>query len=248
MPNLAAHIELASLVADRLQRPALNGNLGYFLLGSTAPDIRAITKSDREDYHFAPLAFRSVGAGVHGMFAAHPELRTPSKQLTPTTAFMAGYMTHLLYDETWIVEMFRPYFGNRDVFDDEVEGKVLDRAVQLDLDRRARPLVIRSLPNVEAATECVDVPFLAADLLNRWRSWVLDFVGRDFSWERLRFMASRVARGVESHPAHEVAADFLNAMPESIDRLYRRVHIEDVSRFKDRAVETVSRSIEGYLR
>ena len=146
MPNLPAHIELAAMVAERLGPSALDGNLGYFLLGSTSPDIRAITKADRQDYHFAPLSFESVGAGVDGMLSAHPELRDAAGRDGPTGAFVAGYMTHLIYDETWIVEMFRPCFGNSGVFADEMEGKVLDRALQLDLDRQAQPRVAASLP------------------------------------------------------------------------------------------------------
>ena len=77
MPNLPAHIELAAMVAERLGPSALDGNLGYFLLGSTSPDIRAITKADRQDYHFAPLSFESIGAGVDGCWPPTPSFESP---------------------------------------------------------------------------------------------------------------------------------------------------------------------------
>ena len=55
MPNLATHIALAQQAAGRLQHPTIEANVGHFLLGSTTPDVRAISRGSREDYHFAPL-------------------------------------------------------------------------------------------------------------------------------------------------------------------------------------------------
>ena len=57
MPNLATHIDLAQQAAGRLQHPTIEANVGHFLLGSTTPDVRAISRGSREDYHFAPLDF-----------------------------------------------------------------------------------------------------------------------------------------------------------------------------------------------
>ena len=247
MPNLPAHIELAAMVAERLGPSALDGNLGYFLLGSTSPDIRAITKADRQDYHFAPLSFESVGAGVDGMLSAHPELRDAAGRDGPTGAFVAGYITHLIYDETWIVEMFRPYFGNSGVFADEMEGKVLDRAMQLDLDRQAQPRVAASLPAIAGASGRIDVEFLPSDELVQWRDWVVEFVGRGFSWDRLDFLARRAARGGDLQHALKVADDFLGGMPGSIEELYRLVGPGRVKRFKAGALEAATARVEEYL-
>ncbi len=234
------------MVAERLGSSALDGTLGYFLLGATSPDIRAITKADRQDYHFAPLSFESVGAGVDGMFAAHPELRAAGWG-GPTSAFVAGYMTHLIYDETWIVEMFRPCFGNRDVFADETEGKVLDRALQLDLDRQAQPRAAASLPAIGGASGSVDVRFLQSDELARWRDWVVEFVGRGFSWDRLDFMARRASAGADPQPFVEVADAFLDGMPGSMEELCRRVGPGRVARFKARALDAATAYAEDYL-
>ena len=247
MPNLPAHIELAAMVAERLGPSALDGNLGYFLLGSTSPDIRAITKADRQDYHFAPLSFESVGAGVDGMLSAHPELRDAAGRDGPTGAFVAGYMTHLIYDETWIVEMFRPCFGNSGVFADEMEGKVLDRALQLDLDRQAHPAIAESLPAIAGASGSVDVKFLPAEALAEWRPWVVEFVGRGFSWDRLNFMARRAAAGGDPQPFLKIADDFLGGMPGSIEELYSLIDPGRVERFKAGALETATACVEDYL-
>ena len=235
------------MVAERLGPSALDGNLGYFLLGSTSPDIRAVTKADRQDYHFAPLSFESIGAGVDGMLKAHPELRAAWGRGGSTGAFVAGYITHLIYDESWIVEMFRPCFGNSGLFADEMKGKVLDRALQLDLDRQAHPAVASLLPAIAGASGSVDVKFLPAEALAEWRSWVVEFVGRGFSWDRLNFMARRAAGGGDPQPALKIADDFLGGMPESIEDLYRLVGPGRVARFKADAIEKATTRVEEYL-
>ena len=58
MPNLIAHLGIASGAAERLNNQIINKNLGPFLLGSVSPDIRIITKNRRDDTHFVDLNFR----------------------------------------------------------------------------------------------------------------------------------------------------------------------------------------------
>ena len=245
MPNLITHIDFARRAAYRLNLTTIDSYMGYFLLGSTAPDIRAITRRTREEYHFASLGFDSVGAGIDGLFAAHPHL---SECNGPTRAFVAGYITHLVLDEAWVVEMYRPYFGNRDVFEDEVHGNVIDRAFQLELDRLSQEAVANGVPLLAEATNSVDVGFIPKETLADWQEWVVEFIQRDFTWERLRFMARRVAAGDESHPAHQVADDFLKAIPVSLDRMFEQVTRDDLSRFRDRAVVTLARAVGDYVR
>ena len=247
MPNLPTHIDLAHQAAVRLGHPTVDSNIGYYLLGSTTPDMRAMTRRTREEYHFAPLDFEAVGAGVEGLFAAHPHLLPDSESVGATRAFVAGYMTHLVLDEAWIVEMFRPCFGNLDVFHDDVDGKVMDRALQLELDRLSHKAVKSAVPLLAAATNSVDVGFISSETLNDWQRWVVEFVQRDFTWERLRFMARRIAAGDDSHPAHQVADDFLRAMPSSLERLFEYVPPDDLSRFRERVVETLADTVGDYL-
>ena len=156
-------------------------------------------------------------------------------------------MTHLIYDETWIVEMFRPYFGNSRVFADEMEGKVLDRAMQLDLDRRAHSRVAAALPAIAGTSESIDVQFLPSDELAQWRDWVVEFVGKGFSWDRLDFLARRAARGGDLQRALKLAEDFRQGVPGSIEELYRLIDPGSVERFKSRALETATACVEDYL-
>ena len=248
MPNLPAHIDFAYETARRLGNDNLDANLGYFFLGSTSPDIKIITRKRREDYHFATLDFESPGAGVDGLFRSHPHLVSASDHDGPTQAFVAGYITHLVSDEAWIVDMFRPFFGNSDVFEDDVRGNVMDRALQLELDRRAFQAAGDVSASLEAATDGVGVGFISSETLADWRKWVLSFMERGFSWDRLRFMARRVAGGDEGHPAHLVAAEFLDSMPGSLERLCQMDPRCDLAAFKDRTVQTLVRAVGDYLK
>lgn len=247
MPNLPAHMALAHQALETLGHPSLGGYRGYFLLGSTAPDMRSMTKKRRADYHFAELSFQSVGDGVRGLFQAHPHLAAMSNGDGATRAFVAGYITHLVLDESWIVEMYRPYFGNPEVFGDCVYADVMDRALQLDLDRLLQGTVATGFPQFGDVNEEIDVGFIPAETIADWHRWVLEFMGREFTWERLRFMARRVSSGDDEHPAHGVADAFLRDLPESLDRLYSYVPRAELSSFRRRAVSTMTNAIEEYL-
>ena len=74
MPNLPMHIHLANAVAEQLDRGYVFDHKGAYYLGSTAPDIRAMTRWPREQTHFAPLSVEEVGTGTKTMFQMHPEL------------------------------------------------------------------------------------------------------------------------------------------------------------------------------
>ena len=247
MPNLPAHIDFAHQAARNLGHLALEANTGHFLLGSTSPDIRVITRKGREEYHFAPLDFDEIGAGLEGLFGSHPELAPASSHDAPTQAFIAGYITHLIADEIWIVDMYRPYFGNPEVFEDEVSGKVLDRALQLELDRQAWGTVTSTRAQLEGASDGVDLGFISAETLADWRQWVLTSLDRGFSWDRLRFMARRIAAGDDAHPAHGVAEEFVQTMPQSLERLYQLVPRHRLADVKERTVEELVRVVGDYL-
>ena len=181
------------------------------------------------------------------MFEARPELRVASNHDEPTQAFVAGYITHLMVDETWITRMFRPYFGDRSVFDDETEGHVMDRVLQLELDRQSWETVDSTLTLLTSATRRVGVGFIPQETLDEWREWVTGHLKGGFSWERLRFMARRIAAGDETHRAHRLANDFLREMPESLDELHNVVSRSDLESFKCCTVDTLAQTVSEYL-
>ena len=110
MPNLPMHIYLAHQVAEQLDWGYVYDHIGSFYLGSTSPDIRAMTKWPREQTHFAPLSVREVGTGTRTMFRNYPELLDESEQSRATRTFLLGYVCHLAADEVWITTVYRPNF------------------------------------------------------------------------------------------------------------------------------------------
>ncbi len=243
MPNLPAHIGLARDAADRIASPVIVGNMGYFLLGSTAPDMRAITKRTREHYHFAPLDFEQVGDGVGAMLESNPHLAGLDGR---KAAFVAGYISHIVLDECWITGVFRPAFVGAGAAPD-ARGLVLDRALQLELDRRTDGEG-EYLGLMRDASLPLDLGFVSDEEVAGWRSWVVEFLERDFSWERLRFMARRIARGDEAHAAHAVADELLRSTPESLEAMFEVVSRDELREFERRSVDTLCEHLEGYLR
>ena len=217
--------------------------MGYFLLGSTAPDMRAITKRPREHYHFASLDVQRVGDGVRAMLEYNPHLAGLDGR---KAAFVAGYISHIVLDECWITGVFRPAFGDAGTTPD-ARGLVLDRALQLELDRRTNG-VGEYLGLMRDAAVPLGLGFVSDEEVAQWRSWVVEFLERDFSWERLRFMARRIARADESHPAHAAADELLRSTPESLEAMFEVVSRDDLRDFARRSVDTLCEHIEGYLR
>ncbi len=247
MPNLPAHIQLAISGAAEVRHPDIDSHLGYFYLGATSPDIRALTKRARSEYHFVELDFESIGTGVETMFAAYPEMMDAAEHDGPTRAFIAGYITHLLADESYIVRMFRPYFGESGVFEDKELAKVWDRALQLDLDREVWVDVQRSVADTDFDPRKVSVRFLPSDDLLNWKDWVLRVVNGGFSWERLRFMAGRIAASDDRHPAYGHAEAFIESIGDSLESLYETVPRNRVAEFRAESIDTIVSGLRGYL-
>ena len=126
-------------------------------------------------------------------------------------------------------------------------GNVYDRALQLELDRQStRPPdaadLLSSLP-----VDDIEVGFIPTDTLSDWRDWVVSGLNREFTWERLRFMAGRISRGDESHPAHALADEFVRGVPEGLAGLYEHVPEESLDEYRERSVDALVKTIEEYL-
>ena len=247
MPNLPTHIQLAISAADRLRHADLDSNLGYFYLGATSPDIRALTKRARSEYHFVELDFEGIGDGVEAMFAAYPELMEAGERDGPMRAFIAGYISHLMADESYIVKMFRPYFRDPGAFESPTMAKVWDRALQLDFDRSVWDDARRSIARVDADAHNVHIRFLPQEDLLEWQKWVARVLEGGFSWERLRFMARRISAGDETHTAHDYADRFIESVDGSLQILYDHVPKSYVEEFKAEVVDTIVDSLKDYL-
>ena len=249
MPNLPMHIHLANAVAEQLDRSYVFDHLGSYFLGSTAPDIRAMTKMPREQTHFAPLSVEEVGTGTRTMFQMHPELR---EAMSPASrAFLAGYVCHLAADEVWITSVFRPHFDTDEesrLTDDKVEANIWDRAMQLDMDRQALPQITGDT-HPEKWLACsehdVSMPFFENGLLTEWKDRVGRFQVWEFTWDRLKGALNRLYRDDED--VQQTVGRFLEGMPRSLEQVYEKVPEGEVSAYQERALAATIAQVREFV-
>ncbi len=250
MPNPMFHIGLALDSRASLSHPVIENNLGSYLLGSCSPDIRIITHGDRGDTHFVPLDNQVLGTGTKNLFKAYPVLADASSLSERTQAFLAGYISHLMADEAWIIRMYRPYFTSGGPFKDQVEANVMDRAAQLSMDQEAldKHNGMRDVTGLLGdAHEGVEVSFLEKETLADWRDWVGAATQREFNWERLRGLSTRRQDPDEEERARQFAEQFLDSLPDSLDRLHDRIPIEALHSYKDAVIQEWASVVEDYL-
>jgi hypothetical protein len=89
----------------------------------------------------------------------------------------------------------------------------------------------------------VAVGFLEEEVLREWQSWVSRFLGWDFSWDRLKRALNRMCR--DDDGVQRVVDNFLERMPESLERIYEKVPRERVETYQQRVIaESLSQARE----
>lgn len=249
MPSLGSHLVRARMVAERLALPEIEADRGSFYLGATAPDIRVITRKDREVTHFFTLADLSDQDSVERMFREHPHLSTPSGLDAATTAFIAGYLTHLVLDETFIGEIYRPHFGARSERQTDPRANVLDRALQYELDRRDRE-DREALAEIGAALDSLTpvegIPFIADSALAEWARVSQDVASQAADYSRFQRMLMRHLK--EAGYDEDAIARECEQPLELVAEAFRVVPEERVARFLAEADDAMAARVKGYLR
>lgn len=250
MPPLGLHTIIAKEVADRLRHRVLEPERGNLYLGSTAPDIRVITRWERDRTHFFDLSNFDEQSGVSGLFESYPRLGQTAELSYATVAFVAGYLTHLVMDELWIKTIYRPYFGERSSLGGDLRANIMDRALQFFLDRERRvdrDLVAHVVDEVARCDLALEVDDLIdGETLGRWKDVILDVVDHSPEWERFRFTAGRHLReaGIESPEQFE---EFVRSLPELVDETLRYLGEARIEEFMERSVEESLATVKEYL-
>ena len=249
MPPLGMHLTLAREVAREVGHRAVSEQSGAYYLGASAPDIRAITRWDRAQTHFFDLDCFDDQSGVAALFEEHPELANAACLDARTIAFLCGYLSHLEMDEAWIVDIYRPCFGERSPLKGEMLANVLDRVLQFELDRRQRedPVTVADIrTDVVEHTVEEAVGFLDRETLERWRELIVDLLGHTPDWERFRNNVGRHIRalGFESEDDLE---HLLRDIPDLLDQSIREVTPERLAAFEERSRERALTAIREYL-
>ena len=243
MPNLPKHIQLALLSSNKINLHIISNNIGYFLLGSIAPDMHVISKENREKYHFSTLSVSKIGTGIKNIFKKFPEMENIREQNSETQAFFAGYISHLIADEMWINKIFRPYFGNKSVYNDQIFGLLMDRAIQLDMDKQAWPILNNSLINIKNANKSLNIKFINNNNLNKWREWIINFLSSDFSWQRLKFMAKRIEKNNPNESVKEMADSFLESIDSNLEKIYSKISKNEIIKYEKDTIDITTKFI-----
>ncbi len=208
-----------------------------------------ITRWERDRTHFFDLSSFDEQSGVAGLFAAYPRLSDPGQLSPSTSAFVAGYLTHLVMDELWINTIYRPFFGERSALGGDLRANIMDRAVQFSLDHKKRvdrELMAHVLSEVTRCDLALEIEFIDADTLGRWKQVILEVVHHPPEWHRFKALAGRQLRaaGIESEEQFE---EFARSLPDLVDEALRYLGEHRVKDFMQRSVDGSVAAVKEYL-
>jgi len=209
--------------------------------------MRAITKKDRSVYHFVNLDFKEVGEGLRNLVSSHPRWLDIDGVGGETRAFMAGYASHLILDETWVTLMFRPYFQNSKLFPDPAKALVMDRAMQLGLDKLNWSTMKPHLADMEKYQVGINVDFLDSEPVVDWKNWIFRLLRADFSWGRLLFIANRIAKGDKNHAAIKYANEFIENPETMFDDLVNTLPGGVLNEFEETALMNIKKHVSRFI-
>jgi hypothetical protein len=249
VPPLVSHMLAARRAAAALDLFAEGAEQGAFTLGATTPDIRVITRWERERTHFFDLDNENHQDSVAEFLGAHPRLRDPADLGPETRAWAGGFIAHLVMDETYILNIYRPKFGHRSPLGGGERANLLDRVLQYELDRRAREDP-GSMSDLRDSLYCsaldVDCGFIDRPTLEQWRDVSASLTEHPPDWERFSYIASRHLKraGVTSDADYRA---FLDEVPEMLDEILRSVGAAQVEAFFEVAEQRTIDALREYL-
>ena len=249
MPPICLHLGIAEEAIERLHHPVVDGNRGSYYLGSTAPDIRFFIGAGREETHFLPLESGEGKSGVKLMFQAHPELIEEADLNVATKSFVAGYLSHLVTDEAWIHQIYRPFFGKSSPEGGNPMANLLDRVLQFELDRSERlnnkdMSVIRT--ELNGSADGVAVSFINASKLKRWGEFVFMATTRKSNWEDFHHFAEKYLIWMR-HIASEEQETFFASFDERCEQVLRMVPREQLQAFREQSIVNSVKAAKEYL-
>tara|TARA_A100001037_G_C15139723_1_gene633052 strand:- start:341 stop:1081 length:741 start_codon:yes stop_codon:yes gene_type:complete len=246
LPNLPTHLFIAQAALNQITDDSIRKHESFYLLGSTAPDIKALSKTPREQSHFVKLnSFQHIGEGYKSLLEQNPYIKSVSGI---HKAFWSGYISHLVLDETWIVNMYRNKFAYSIDETNHDYLQIMDRATQLHLDKIAYAHSqnwIKLLNEIECE---IEIPFIQNANLIDWREFLTSHIDIGFNWERINFMAKRIAGGNKTHRAVHYADNFVKNMPDSINEIYKYVPEYQMRWFLHLGKQTVVKALNQYLK
>lgn len=251
MPPLVTHMIAAVRAGGQINADSLSfdGQNGDYLLGATTPDIRVLTRWDRERTHFFDIYDDGHQDCVENFFSSHRTFRDPSNLSAETIAWVAGYLTHVIMDQEYVLQIYRPFFGSRSLLGGNSHANLLDRVLQYELDRRERESGEQMLQIRRAlfgsAVE-IDAGFVDRPLLERWRDTTAAMTEHPPDWERFSFIASRHLKsaGIESESG---LRQFMENIPQLLDETLTHVEQSALDGFFESTAERTASVLSDWL-
>lgn len=247
MPFIYLHLAVARDAAIQLRHREVDSKPGDYFLGATLPDMHIISGGSREQTHFLSLGATPMATGVTLFLNTYPDL-TRETARHRVGALVAGYICHLVTDETWIRDIYRPCFGQGSPLGDDPLVKLIDRALQYEMDRRERNdrSLDRARELVRDWKATTDVPFIDGPTLCQWQQTVCDATSRDASWEGFRLFACKFLI-----PRHAVSPEqldqFLASPSAMLERIFSVVSEARLAQFRNNAVAGAVAAAREYL-
>lgn len=250
MPPICFHLSIAEEAIERINHPIVDQNKGSYFLGSTTPDIRFFISATREKTHFVSLDAEEGDSGVDHMFEDFPELRRNKSLNNATKVFVLGYLSHLVTDEAWINQIYRPYFGKGSPLAHDPLANLLDRLLQFELDRRERicsksmSMIRQAIVNIESVD--IEIGFIPASDLDRWREFVFIATTRKSNWEDFRIFAEKYLIWMRQD-LNDNIVNFINSFDERLEQVLQLVSDKEIKYFRERAIADSVRVATEYL-
>ena len=249
MPALVSHMIAACRAGERLAAQRLDAANGEFLLGATTPDIRVITRWDRERTHFFDITDEGHQDSVAAFFEAHHSLRDAGRLSPQTRAWVCGYLTHLIMDQEYVTAIYRPYFGHRSLLGGDGHANLLDRILQYEFDRRERERdeTMHDLRQALFASALdIDAGFIDRSTLEQWRDTTAAVTEHPPDWERFTFIASRHLDRAGIQDEHGLN-EFMQRVPELLDRTLEHVDQATLDGFFELTAERTAQALGAWL-
>lgn len=249
MPHLATHMGLARDLAAALANKVIDSDRGAFYMGAAGPDMHVLNGSKRHASHFFHLDELGVQDSVAAFFETYPGLRESGALTTAAAAFVGGYLTHLIMDELWITDIYRPFFGPAAPGGGDARANIMDRVLQYDMDlqrRRQREAMAEIREALMASCLDVGLDFVDEEDLLRWRDVAAEMLQRAPDWSRFRYLAGRFLAnaGVDTE---EKLEEFLGTVPDLLAEATNRVGEERLRAFREKVAAESLTALREYL-
>jgi hypothetical protein len=251
MPPICYHLGVARNAAQVFPDDYIGEYLGAFLFGSTLPDCHIIAGISRAETHFVDLPRFSSESGRERFLRVYPQFRNRENTRIDLRALIAGCLAHLVTDEMWVDDIYRPYFGNCSPLADDPMSSIMDRALQYEMDRGERlnktlMADIRRLIRQWSPNENNTVNFIKLPEIIKWQEFICLLTEREPSWDRFN---SHVHRFL--FPGNKVSPEqlqtFLDSLPGGLQKTIDYISVQKLEAFRRKAVHAARKIMEEYL-